>query len=907
MEVNLLGPVEVRTAGATTPLAPLERNLFALLALSPGKVLSTERIIDCLWGENPPAAPRSRVQGLVSSLRRKIGDVLLTRRPGYLLDLPTEATDLTRCEELARLARHSDTPERTAELLRQALALWRGAPLDGVGAPGMEGDRARLSEWHTGLMEDRYDAELLLGKHTELVAELVAAVMDNPLREKMCGQLMLALYRSNRRADALRVYRELRTRLADELGSDPCADIQQLHGRILRGEDLPSSPVPAVVAPLPGPVAPPEPAAPRPFAARLPPGVGHFTGRDADLAALTAAVPDSDAEPRVLVVTGAGGLGKTALAVHWAHSMTHRFPDGQIFVELSGADDPADSAFRALGTILSVLDTEPPPNTLDCRVARYRALLHDRRMLVVADNVTVYRQLLPLVPPRASSLLLATSRSRLPALAARHAVRSLVMEPLQPSASHELLAAIVGADRLTGDDTTALVRLCGGWPLALRLVGATLATRPGQSLGSLVCELRDQVDRLRVDDDPRSVGSALAESWQRLPDATGRLFAQLGMLPGSSNCLQLAAAAAGISVLRARRLLDELITANLVVEIGPDRYWLHDMVRRYARRLARRLPDREVILRRVVSWYLAVFSRLAVEREPDVRHPTVVSRPEWAPVEEGDRAAADRFVAAEASNLPDLVQWAHDRDDHELTWQLVSLAHTAGAGLPEHTCRLGLEATVTLDDRRAIGEAKTRLGITLLRDPRRREEAEEHLSDAVALLVPTDGRMLSLAFFALGSLRANQQRTATARSALDQAVRLMDPGREPLACAVALLTRAQVLVGSGAVEQGHECFAQAVILGEAAVGRQADQFDRGPARLDDRLADAYLAHLSRSLESPRVSTPDHGLAGVFIDLRMALRMREKEEPEMIMAQQILRGEKPVFPQVDRHTAETYRI
>ncbi|HZM76040.1 MAG TPA: BTAD domain-containing putative transcriptional regulator, partial [Candidatus Limnocylindrales bacterium] len=460
LEVNLLGPTEVRSSGKALSLSPLECNLLAVLALVKGTVVSTERIISCLWGDRHPAAPRSRVQGLISSLRRKVGDALVTRHPGYFLDLKATMVDIDKCQDLARQARLAESPAEIAQWFRRALALWRGEPLDGICAPGVEGDRIRLSELHLALLEERIAADLDVGNHAELVAELAAVVSTHPLRERLAGQFMVALYRCNRRADALKAYQALRERLADELGSDPCADLRNLHAAILRGDQVYQ---PFVAAPALEAVVEMRPA-------QLPASVGHFTGRDKDLAALTQASRQAN-EPQVIVVSGAGGLGKTALVVQWAHSVSAQFPDGQIFVDLHGHGPDrvvAAAALAAALVALGVAKDDVPASVDECAVL-YRTLISGRRVLIVADNAQSVDQLIPLVPPTALSQLVATSRRRLAALAARHAVQVLPLEPLSPEATHDLLARIVGSQRLRGPAAAEVVRWCGGWPLAIRL------------------------------------------------------------------------------------------------------------------------------------------------------------------------------------------------------------------------------------------------------------------------------------------------------------------------------------------------------------------------------------------------------------------------------------------------------
>lgn len=591
LHISLLGPTEVRVSGVNVSLSPLERNLLAVLALSKGMVISTERIIDCLWGDRLPAAPRSRVQGLVSSLRRKVGDTLVTRHPGYLIEASRTTVDLDECEKLAREARRAASPGKVARYLRQALGLWRGEPLDGISAPGIEFDRVRLTELRVGLLEERFAADLELGRHAELVAELTAAVSAHPLRERLAGQLMLALYRGNRQADALKVYHALRERLAEELGSDPCLDLRNLHATILRGEPV----SPSSVAPVAAVAEVSEVAELRP--AQLPASVGHFTGRDAELAALTRAISRPSDEPRVLTVSGAGGIGKTALVVRWAHSVAGRYPDGQIFVDLHGREPRgALSAKSGLGVALGALGVSKNdiPATTDERASLYRTLISGKRVLIAADDAATLDQLLVLVPPSTASQLVVTSRRRLAALAAHHAVQALHVEPLSPQATHDLLARIAGPERLRGPAATTVVRWCAGWPLVTRLAGAKLAARPWQSLESFVDELDDFADQI-LDDDPRSIRAALVSAHKTLSPAAAYLFGRLGLSESSSVSLHQPTGSAGPSVRRVRRLLDELVAVHLIVEVGPDRYRIHDVVRRFARQCGVELIDRDAV------------------------------------------------------------------------------------------------------------------------------------------------------------------------------------------------------------------------------------------------------------------------------------------------------------------------
>jgi DNA-binding SARP family transcriptional activator len=582
LDISLLGPMEVRVSGVAVSLSPLERNLLAVLTLAKGTVLSTEKIIDSLWADRHPAAPRSRVQGLISSLRRKVGDALVTRHPGYMFSSAEIAVDLDECEDLARRARHATTAAEVAAYLRQALDLWRGEPLDGVSAPGIEFDRVRLTELRVGLLEERFAADLELGHHAELIADLAALVSAHPLRERLAGQLMQALYRCNRQADALNVYQALRERLAEELGSDPCTDLRNLHTTILRGD-----PVSAVAA---------EPQVTDGRPAQLPASVGHFTGRDSELGLLTQAISRAMDEPRVLMVGGAGGIGKTALVVRWAHLIASRFPHGQIFIDLHGRS-PRDalSARAALGVALAALGVPKVdmPETPDERASLYRTLISGRQVLVVADDADTLDQVLPLVPSTTSSQLVVTSRRGLVALAAHHAIQALYIEPLTTPATRDLLTRIVGPERMREPAAEQVVLWCGGWPLVTRIAGTSLVARPWQSMSGFVDELDDFTD-LVLEGDPRSVRDALVGAYATLSPAAAYLFGRLGLNPSPSLTLHHLAPTDPL-LRRVRRLLDELGAAHLVVQVGPDRYRVHDVVRRFARQCAAEQADRDAV------------------------------------------------------------------------------------------------------------------------------------------------------------------------------------------------------------------------------------------------------------------------------------------------------------------------
>ncbi len=569
LRIDLLGPVVVTSAGEHVTLSPLELNLLVVLALTPGVAVSTERLVDDLWGDHLPAAPRTRVQAIVSSLRRKVGDAIETRYPGYVIDPHRLERDLDECEGLVAAARRADAPGERLDLLTAAHDAWRGDPLDGVTSPGVDPERARLCEQRLELLVARGEAELAAGHHREVVGLLAPAVAQHPLAEQLAGLHITALYRSNRQADALAAYQLLRERLADELGADVCPELRELHGQILRGEQSSEHP-PAEVA---------QPTARLTRPAQLPAPDGLFLGREAELRELDAAVPDGP-----LVVSGPGGMGKTALVVEWAHRAAGSFPDGQLFLDLRGGRrSPKELAGAALLS-LGVAPADVPARLGD-RIALYRTVVHDRRLLVVADDAGAVAQVLAIVPSGPGSRLVVTTRRRPVTLSAHHAVHELVLRPLDAQASRGLLGRVVGQRRLDGQDPGPLATWCGGWPLLLRQVAATLALRPSQSVAGFVAELALGPRWAGLDGDPRSVDDALEAAYDRLSPDAARLFERLSLVAGEF-CLHRAALTAGTSNGRARALLDELVGLHLVVEGALEGFRYDDVVARFARRLA---------------------------------------------------------------------------------------------------------------------------------------------------------------------------------------------------------------------------------------------------------------------------------------------------------------------------------
>ena len=437
--------------GEMLPVSGLRRKaVLATLALHAGQVVGTGRLVDAVWGETAPAALNT-LQSHVSYLRTVLGKAaIVARAPGYLLDLGDDGTDVLLAERLLRQGAQSADPARAAADLREALALWRGRPLaDLAGLAWLEQQAGRLELLREQIRHALSDARLAAGEHRQLVPELEQAAADHPLDEQVHAQLMTALYRSGRQADALAVYQRLRSTLAEELGLAPGPALRDLETAILRQDaSLDAS---APVASL-RPAAPPASGVPVP--AQLPPPVAGFAGRDAELARLDAigdSQPDEASAVTIAVITGTAGVGKTALAVTWAHRVATRFPGGQLYVDLRGFD-PAGHALdpgQALRGFFEALAVPPEriPQALDDQVALYRSLLAGQRVLVLLDNARDAAQVRPLLPGSPGCLAIVTSRNHLTGLIAGHGAYPLGLDLLTPAGARELLAGRVGAGR----------------------------------------------------------------------------------------------------------------------------------------------------------------------------------------------------------------------------------------------------------------------------------------------------------------------------------------------------------------------------------------------------------------------------------------------------------------------------
>ena len=762
-EFRVLGPLEVEVDGRGLDLGgPRLRAVLALLVAAAGRVVSLPTLVDGLWGLHPPDDADRTVQAYVSRLRRALApaaasvgtaELIVTRRPGYLLRLDPDAVDAARFARLAADGRRSlsaGQPALAAERLAAALELWQGdAYVEFDGIPVLRAEAARLDRARLAALQDRIEADLTAGAGIGLVAELEGLVAEHPGHERLWGQLMTALYRAGRQADALAAFQQARAALATESGLEPSPGLLEIHREVLAQD-------PRLLHP------PAEDGRGRPTVrpAQLPAAVSAFAGRADELAALDARLPEPDgvalSRPATVVISalsGTAGVGKTALAVHWAHRVADRFPDGQLYVNLRGYDpdqplDPAD----ALAGFLEVLGVPPAAIPLDLadRAARYRTEISGRRMLVVLDNAATVEQVRPLLPGTATAVVVVTSRDSLAGLVAVDGARRLSLDLLPADDAVALLRELIGP-RVDAEPVAAatLADRCARLPLALRIAAEHAAAAPRAQLRDLVADLDDEsgrLDRLTAGDDPRAaVGAVFSWSYRHLPADAARVFRLVGLHPGPDFDSHAVAALAETGLDDARLALDQLARAHLLRPTVAGRFGLHDLLRAYAAGLAGREDGptgRRAALDRLLDSYLSA-AAAAMDRlhpaEAD-RRPRLSPSRTTVPVPP-DPAAARSWLDLERPNLVAVTAYAaaHERAGHAVALSATLYRYLSGGHFTDAIAIHGhaRDAARRAGDLMGEAQAVTGLGAVYGQTGRPEQAIEQH-QRALALFERAD-------------------------------------------------------------------------------------------------------------------------------------------------------------------------
>jgi DNA-binding SARP family transcriptional activator/tetratricopeptide (TPR) repeat protein len=654
MRIRLLGPVELigRDGQVTGLSAAKRRTVLATLALELNKVVSADRLMDVAWDDNPPPTARAALQGHIAQLRKMLGDdmELVTRAPGYQLVADRSLVDVTRFDDLVAQARTAPTADGV-ELLRSALALWRGPVLADVPASRLrEQAAAWLDEARLAVLQDLGERLLQLGRADEVIGGLRDTVERYPTREPLVDLLMRGLFETGRQAEALRLFHHTRTALADELGVDPGGDLQQTYHLVLAGTD---DTIGHAAAP-----------------AQLPRRNRGLIGRDEHLAALITGLRGPD--PAVRVLTGPAGVGKTALALHCAHTLAADMPDGQLFVDLKGFDDdePMEPGVALTGFLraLGVADARIPASVTE-RSALYRSLLASRRMLVLLDNALTAEQVRPLLPGTSSCVVLVTSRHRLDDLIATEGAEPLPVDVLTLPDAVTVLAMLAGQDRVAADRpaATELAELCDRLPLALRLIAARLASSPHWTIQDMATELSGERRW------PRALAQSIGLSYRKLTPSAARLFRLMDQYGGGDIDQHAAAALSATSADEAWSNLDSLAAVHLLRENERDRYGRRDLVRLFMAQVAAEEPveQREAAMVRLIDYYVQTAEhacRLLSDHIWSPRSPVEYPADEIPPMSTTQHAM--RWFTVESANLHSVLDAAVEQGYQERTWRL---------------------------------------------------------------------------------------------------------------------------------------------------------------------------------------------------------------------------------------------
>ncbi|MFE5003934.1 BTAD domain-containing putative transcriptional regulator [Streptomyces sp. NPDC056696] len=748
LRFEVLGPLRAWRGGTPLELGSIKRQaVLAALLLRQGAVVSHERLLDAVWGSEPPAGGRKVLPTHINSLRRALDpegtppaeSVIRSGKGWYRFDVEgvrLDTADLDERGDQALRTVASGEPADAADQLSAAVELFRGEPLANLPGPFAHQERRRWEErWRT-LRLEWLKCLLVLGRFGEALDNLGRlASASEGYDESLAALRMRALYGCGRQAEALRVYEDMRVRLRDELGADPGEELRRVHDAVLHHDGA------FLLRPSPSALsAPRESAVP----AELPHDTPGFAGRVGELDRLHSLLAPARVQGTantvvISAIGGAAGIGKTALAVHWAHQVRDRFPDGQLYVNLHGFDhdrqplEPREALellLRSLGLAASEI---PPHHEAQGRV--FRTLLADRRMLVLLDNAASAEQVRSLLPSSPTCCVLVTSRNRLGDLVAHDGAHALPLDLLQPDEARVLLSRTLGTERVDDDihAVDELIRLCGSLPLALRVAAARLAGDPALRTADLVAEMTEgnKLEALAPDGDADSpLRKAFSVSYRVLVPGARRLFRLLGLFPGAEFTTEVAAALLDAPLSQARRLTGALASAHLIEPATAGRYRFHDLLREYAQECAlaeEAAPDREAALERLLIWYLnATRTTAGAGLFPELpsslragRHPGMPSA-----------IAPGQWLDAERANLLAVIHHAAHHGPRPVAWHLTSaLFSHFWVHLPRKTWQTTAQAVLDAaeTDSDLFGQAATHSSLAAARwDRGHVRQAMEH-------------------------------------------------------------------------------------------------------------------------------------------------------------------------------------
>ncbi len=830
-----------------------------MLALNPNRVVPIELLIDAVWSTAPPTTARAQVQICVSSLRKIFADAqvemrIRTRSPGYQLDIPPEELDTEQFSALVATAQAHAAAGRNSEAvatLRTALGLWRGKALADLDSDLVRRGADQLEHARLTAVIERIRLDLALGRHEEVVGELATLVEEHPLRERLYEFLMLALYRSGRQAEALEVCRKARTVLVDELGIEPGKALQELEKSILNRvpeldlpetgtRSLPDGPVPLEDTPL---------VMPR----RLPASIADFTGRDEQLAEMRQVLSDDGRDSRIgmriVAISGKGGVGKSTLAIRAAHELRDVYPDGHLYADLeapSGAgrvQDVLDRFLRALG-----VDGAGIPEDVEEKADMYRGKLANLRALVVLDGAASEEEVLPLLPAGPGCAVIVTSRSPLSGLPGAHLI---AIDPMDEALSLEMLAKIIGHERLAAEPAAAveLVDFCGRLPLAVRIAGARLASRPHWRLDVLVARLRNTARRLdELTYHGLELRSSIGLTYRVLRDDAKKLFRLFSLVPTSDFADWVAAALLDRDPFDAEEVLEQLVETQLLDIVAypgeRPRYRFHDLIRVYAEerlRAEETEEDRHAATVRLIGALLAKAEEAHAKEYGGAYTVLHGSGPRWRPPGGAGDGIEDpmEWLESERRALVAAVRLAAQIGQDELCWDLaltsVTLFEVKGHFDDwRETAEVALDATRLAGNRRGQAAMLYSLGSQAM-SQRRLAAAEERFAAALTMF-REDGDKHGCALVLRNAAMVDRLRgrSTDMLTKYDEALRLMREVDDPVGESGILRSLAKLRIDDGDTGQARELLEKAL----ACVRRAG--YLRGEAQVVIRFAELHL-------------------------------------------------------------------